>query len=538
MAAQPITTQANPSPTEDITALESSTQEEFFDCNTDTLAKTNLMTLRDKDPAAADGSDDVEILDDEPRSILMALVSQLTVGMDLHRVTLPTFVLETRSMCERITDFMCHPDLLMGIPKMRDPVERFIAVSRFFLAGWHIRPKGVKKPYNPVLGEFHRCSWILPDNTKSFYICEQVSHHPPISQYTYINPHHGVYISGDLRPKSRFLGNSAATLMQGSTRIKVPMPESEGGGFEEYVITFPNYFARGILFGTMYTELGDVSTIVCERTGLRADYEFKTRGVFSDKGLNCVDGFIVKQAVAGVGPLAVTAAAVPGKVVAQVSGKWSDELFVERFQDDEVVVKNASLKRVGTPKSGLSSRAGSPKPLAAAPVLSAVSSPAKSVMSTFKGFLSQASSVVGLPQLPSTSNSSAAGTPSIASVNRESLFNAATAEVCPKVLPVESEMEAFESQRLWKNVTRGIQTKNLDDATTEKLAIEDNQRSMCKAREDAGIEWKPRFYVADGDDWKFDIEDITKLDPDTASDKLEARIFSKATLPMHKNFWA
>lgn len=36
------------------------------------------------------------------------------VGMDLSRVTFPTFVLEPRSMLERITDFMSHPELIFG----------------------------------------------------------------------------------------------------------------------------------------------------------------------------------------------------------------------------------------------------------------------------------------------------------------------------------------------------------------------------------------------------------------------------------------
>ena len=34
--------------------------------------------------------------------------------MDLSKVTFPTFVLEPRSMLERITDFMAHPDLIFG----------------------------------------------------------------------------------------------------------------------------------------------------------------------------------------------------------------------------------------------------------------------------------------------------------------------------------------------------------------------------------------------------------------------------------------
>ncbi|KAF9970217.1 hypothetical protein BGZ73_007106 [Actinomortierella ambigua] len=62
--------------------------------------------------ASADG-DDTEVLGDEPRSILMGIISQLSKGMDLHRVTLPTFVLEPRSMLERITDFMSHPELII-----------------------------------------------------------------------------------------------------------------------------------------------------------------------------------------------------------------------------------------------------------------------------------------------------------------------------------------------------------------------------------------------------------------------------------------
>lgn len=57
--------------------------------------------------------EDTEVLDDGTRSILMGIISQLSKGMDLHRVTLPTFVLEPRSMLERITDFMSHPEIII-----------------------------------------------------------------------------------------------------------------------------------------------------------------------------------------------------------------------------------------------------------------------------------------------------------------------------------------------------------------------------------------------------------------------------------------
>jgi len=60
-------------------------------------------------------SDDaqLEVLDDEPKSILFSLIKQLTVGMDLSRVTLPAFILEPRSMLEKITDFIAHPQFLL-----------------------------------------------------------------------------------------------------------------------------------------------------------------------------------------------------------------------------------------------------------------------------------------------------------------------------------------------------------------------------------------------------------------------------------------
>jgi hypothetical protein len=36
--------------------------------------------------------------------------------------------------------FMCHPEMLLHIPRLEDPVERFVSVVKFYLSGWHIRP--------------------------------------------------------------------------------------------------------------------------------------------------------------------------------------------------------------------------------------------------------------------------------------------------------------------------------------------------------------------------------------------------------------
>lgn len=60
-----------------------------------------------------DSSSDVENAEEEPKNVIIGMISQLKTGMDLHKVPFPTFVLEPRSMLERITDFVSHPHLIL-----------------------------------------------------------------------------------------------------------------------------------------------------------------------------------------------------------------------------------------------------------------------------------------------------------------------------------------------------------------------------------------------------------------------------------------
>ncbi len=50
-------------------------------------------------------------------------------------------------------------------------------------------------------------------------------------------------------------------------------------------------------------------------------------------------------------------------------------------------------------------------------------------------------------------------------------------------------------------MTKGLQGRNVDAATREKTAIEDNQRKLRAKRADEGIEWKPRFFELVDDSW-------------------------------------
>lgn len=168
--------------------------------------------------------------------------------------------------------------------------------------------KGVKKPYNPVLGEYFRCHWNCADGTKSYYIAEQIEHHPPTSAYFMANPENNLVITGNFKPRTKFLGNSIQSKLEGQSNLYfLNRPE------EEYVLSNPSIFARGILFGTMFLELGDSVRIECAKTGYHADIDFLVKGYFTGT-YNAIEGKVVDSRT--------------GTVLYNLSGKWSDVVSI------------------------------------------------------------------------------------------------------------------------------------------------------------------------------------------------------------------
>ncbi|KAL2823687.1 hypothetical protein BDW59DRAFT_173331 [Aspergillus cavernicola] len=272
------------------------------------------------DPKHDTGSGEDEVVEPDQGNVLTHIISQLRPGADLSRVVLPTFILEPRSMLERITNFMAHPETLLPMSTIDDPLERFVSVVKFYLSGWHIKPPGVKKPLNPVLGETHTCSWEYPDGTHGYYISEQTSHHPPKSSYFFMAPEHHIRIDGTLKPRSRFLGNSAASMMEGIAILRFLNRGQDNERGERYILTQPNMYARGILFGKMKYELGDHSYVRCPENDLVADIEFKTKGYFSGT-YNAIGGTIKNEKT--------------GEVYYELSGLWNGEMHIKNVHSHD-----------------------------------------------------------------------------------------------------------------------------------------------------------------------------------------------------------
>lgn len=107
--------------------------------------------------------------------LIRHILTSLRPGQDLTRVTIPSFFLEDRSLLEKLTDTMMHPDIILKcvpaavppvsrphhpgccphvaavaaaaphtlsprrVPKLDDPAQRMVQMVQWYLSGWHYK---------------------------------------------------------------------------------------------------------------------------------------------------------------------------------------------------------------------------------------------------------------------------------------------------------------------------------------------------------------------------------------------------------------
>eukprot|EP00759_Apiculatamorpha_spiralis_P046202 PhF_6_TR42733/c1_g2_i1/m.64579 len=289
-----------------------------------------------------------EVLSGENSSLILQLVrsGQLVVGLDLTKVVLPTFILEPRSLLEKLSDFYMHSNLFYElnskelIPGYNADVSRMLRVVRWYMSGFHIRPKGVKKPYNPILGEQYECEISVPgvEGEKVWFVAEQVSHHPPITAY-YVQSG-GVQLHGTYYPRSKFLGNSAACIGEGCSTLVF----DDG---QVYQCTWPTAYVRGILFGKLLMEAGGKIEIKCVSSGMQADIDFKVKGYFSGS-YNAVVGGIFYTSKGYKNPEVI------------LGGNWTQAVTFHPAKDKKNVQALLDVKGLPYGVRSVSTKAGIP----------------------------------------------------------------------------------------------------------------------------------------------------------------------------------
>ncbi|XP_049532082.1 oxysterol-binding protein-related protein 8 isoform X5 [Anopheles darlingi] len=256
----------------------------------------------------------VEELPEEHKSLIWFLVKQVRPGMDLSKVVLPTFILEPRSFLDKLADSYYHADILSKAVLEDDPFTRMKTVVQWYLSGFYKKPKGLKKPYNPILGETFRCYWQHENGSRTFYIAEQVSHHPPVSVFYVTNRQDGFCISCSILAKSKFYGNSTSAILEGVATLTL-LPRGES-----YTLTVPYAHCKGILMGTLSMELGGKVTIECENTGYKTELEFKLKPFL---GGNEYTNLLVGKLKLGK------------ETLATINGHWDGEIRIKDTRSNE-----------------------------------------------------------------------------------------------------------------------------------------------------------------------------------------------------------
>ncbi|CAG5927299.1 unnamed protein product [Menidia menidia] len=429
------------------------------------LRETPYLEQSHEELGEAGEAAQTETVSEENKSLIWTLLKQVRPGMDLSKVVLPTFILEPRSFLDKLSDYYYHADFLSEAAVEENAYNRMKKVVKWYVSGFYKKPKGLKKPYNPIIGETFRCMWLhQKTNSKTFYIAEQVSHHPPVSAFYVSNRKDGFCLSGSILAKSKFygadstsrrssqlttvhfvLGNSLSAILDGEARLtflnrgedyvmNMPYAHCKGGCaflphsrlHREFMLlsSVLNEFAcdlLGILYGTMTLELGGQITIACEKTGYSAQLEFKLKPFLGSS--DCVNQFSGKIKL--------------GKeVLATLEGHWDSEIFI----NDK--------------KTGMVDTFWNPTP------------------------------------------------------------DLRQSRLIRHTVPPEEQGE-LESERLWQHVTRAINNKDQTEATNEKFILEEAQRKSARERKAKCEDWVPGLFEQDPvtGEWHYRYADTRPWDP-------------------------
>ncbi|GAA5815327.1 hypothetical protein MFLAVUS_008833 [Mucor flavus] len=220
----------------------------------------------------------------EQKSAFYSFLQSLgTFTGDISALTCPAFLLAPESITEYSNYWAAQPELFAAIPESDNEVDRLLALIKWFISylnATYIRrvPKGQweKKPLNPALGEQWFMTWCDVDGCgETEVLCEQVSHHPPVTAFYIENKKAGVVLNGYSGQKTRILN---ATLVCDQTGHEVVTLSSRNN--ETYLFTSPALTIRGIWYAAPYVELIG-TTCIQASTGYYASIEYSSRGWIS-----------------------------------------------------------------------------------------------------------------------------------------------------------------------------------------------------------------------------------------------------------------
>ncbi|CAN8003477.1 unnamed protein product, partial [Ixodes pacificus] len=153
-------------------------------------------------------------------------------------------------------------------------------VTAFAVSALASNLERLSKPFNPLLGETYE---LIREEVGFRMVCEQVSHHPPVSAFHAESPHFKVH--GSVYPKLKFWGKSIEIKPEGHLCVTLL---SHG---EKYTWANVNCCIHNIIVGKLWFEQYGLMEITCHKTHLTSALTFKQAGWFF-KDLHRIEGFV------------------------------------------------------------------------------------------------------------------------------------------------------------------------------------------------------------------------------------------------------
>lgn len=206
-------------------------------------------------------------------TLLIEFLKRLRPGIDLTKLSAPTFILKPISFLEQGADYVYPPDFALNVYKEKNPIMRMLLITKWLMTNTVNTPSkffNKVKPFNPILGEVFRCKWEHEDST-TFYIAEQTVHHPPITANYMENRKKNLVYEGTWEIRGKLYTNKVDTLLVGEHKIYIL---NLG---ECYDVVLPTVCSRGILWGSPSIEINDELIIECKKTGLKTVISFLKR---------------------------------------------------------------------------------------------------------------------------------------------------------------------------------------------------------------------------------------------------------------------
>ncbi|CAH1773644.1 unnamed protein product [Owenia fusiformis] len=249
------------------------------------------------------------------------------IGRELSKITMPVIFNEPLSFLQRITEYLEYATLLQYASHTDDPVQRLEYVSAFAASASASNWDRVGKPFNPLLGETYE---LTREDLGFKIVCEQVSHHPPISAFHVESPFYK--FSGSIHPKLKFWGKTVECVPKGVITLQLLKYN------ETYTWSNINCSIHNIIVGKLWIEHHGVMEIQNHSNGMKSVLNFKQGGWFG-KDLHKIEGFIYDK---------------DKNKLKALYGKWVESLISCEVKEYENALQNAPTKHIPVPKLKLS----------------------------------------------------------------------------------------------------------------------------------------------------------------------------------------